>query len=202
MPDIRQRAHKMFDDFLYQQDERWYFCEDGAIDGEYSQIPTDCACCLDNGLDQDRCGCVCHKRISKLKSFIDEIIDMAVAEERKIDENTSDGYHTFKELYGFRKIYNACLFNEWAKQGKYSVHKSKTHSDGELCFGGGWFIVMATLPDGDISNHYEMKDWDLFECEEREKAKEWDGHTSQDVVSRLLSLIKEPKLSAEALNIK
>jgi hypothetical protein len=29
----------------------------------------------------------------------------------KVD-NVSDGYHTFKELYDFRKIYNACLFNE------------------------------------------------------------------------------------------
>ena len=25
----------------------------------------------------------------------------------------SDGYHTFNELYEFRKIYNAALFNEW-----------------------------------------------------------------------------------------
>ena len=39
----------------------------------------------------------------------------------------SDGYHTFDELYEFRKIYNACLFNEWASQNKYSVHKSRRH---------------------------------------------------------------------------
>ena len=26
----------------------------------------------------------------------------------------SDGYHTFDELYEFRKVYNAALFNEWA----------------------------------------------------------------------------------------
>lgn len=25
----------------------------------------------------------------------------------------SDGYHTFDELYEFRKMYNAALFNEW-----------------------------------------------------------------------------------------
>lgn len=87
-----------------------------------------------------------------------------------VDENTSDGYHTFKELYEFRKVYNAALFNEWVRQGQYSVHKSKRHATGELCFGGGWFIVVATLPGGDISNHYEMADWDLFQCEERETA--------------------------------
>ena len=27
-------------------------------------------------------------------------------------ENISDGYHTFKELYEFRKLYNAAFFNE------------------------------------------------------------------------------------------
>lgn len=104
-------------------------------------------------------------------------------------EDFSDGYHTFKELYEFRKVYNASLFNEFAKQGKYEVHKSKKHFDGEECFGGGWFIVVAILPDGQVSNHYEMKDWDLFNCEEAEKAKyEFDGHTPQDVLERLKNL--------------
>lgn len=106
------------------------------------------------------------------------------------DGELSDGYHTFGELYEFRKIYNACLFNEWAKQGKYDVHKSKKHFDGEDCFGGGYFIVVAILPAGQISNHYDLKYWDLFKCEEVEKAKyEFDGHTAQDVVRRLESLI-------------
>lgn len=39
-------------------------------------------------------------------------------------------------------------------EGKYEVHKSYRHADGELCFGGGWFIVMANLPTGQVSNHY------------------------------------------------
>ena len=124
-------------------------------------------------------------------SDIAESIQQAVAEERErlvVTEDTSDGYHTFKELYEFRKIYNAVLFNEWTIAGKYEVHKSKKHGDGEECFGGGWFIMMATLPTGQISNHYELKDWDLFDCEERELADKWDGHTSQDVLTRLSSL--------------
>lgn len=105
-----------------------------------------------------------------------------------IDENTSDGYHTFKELYEFRKLYNACFFKELIQRG-VPVHKSIRHHDGELCFGGGWFIVTAQLPDGQISNHYEMNDWDLFQCEEKETADEWDGHTAQDVVERLTKFI-------------
>jgi hypothetical protein len=101
------------------------------------------------------------------------------------DATVSDGYHTFDELYEFRKVYNAALFNEWARQEKYQVHKSHKHHDGERCFGGGWFIVVAQLPTGQISNHYELKDWDLFVCEERKKAEPWDGHTANDVLSRL-----------------
>ena len=118
-------------------------------------------------------------------------------------QDISDGYHTFKELYEFRKVYNAALFNTWAKttvfynadekkqrHPMYAVHKSIKHNDGELCFGGGWFIVVAILPTGQISNHYEMKDWDLFKIPEVEKAKyEFDGHTPNDVIDRLKHLL-------------
>jgi len=110
----------------------------------------------------------------------------------KIDdiENFSDGYHTFNELYEFRKLYNALLFKEWKKNGKYEVYKSKRHYNGEECFGGDWFIVVAILPTGQISNHYEMKDWDLFDIPEYEKSKyEFDGHTSRDVLERLEGII-------------
>lgn len=77
------------------------------------------------------------------------------------------------------------MFNELYRRG-FHVIKSEHHSDGEACFGGGWFIVQAVLPGiGQISNHYELKDWDLFNCKEVEKADEWDGHTPQDVIVRL-----------------
>jgi hypothetical protein len=142
---------------------------------------------------------------SKMSAF--EVLEQAKemeSEINKITEDTSDGYHTFKELYEFRKVYNAVLFNEWGKiytgkfehgimdfKPKYDVHKSWKHNDGELCFGGGWFIVVAILPDGQISNHYEAKDWDLFQIPKVEKAKyPFDGHTPQDVVNRLKSIIK------------
>lgn len=130
-------------------------------------------------------------RKARKEGFV-SIINQAIAQEQernKVTGETSDGYHTFNELYEFRKVFNAALFNEWYAQGKYSVHKSERHADGELCFGGGWFIVMATLPTGQISNHYEMKDWDLFKCEERERADTWDGHEAKDVVDRLLHII-------------
>ena len=132
-----------------------------------------------------------------------ESMRVDMGKEIQVTGDTSDGYHTFNELYEFRKLYNARLFNEWAnghKYGfavKYDVHKSKRHSDGELCFGGGWFIVMAELPTGQISNHYEMKDWDLFNIPEKKKANEWDGHTSQDVLKRLRQSFGGGKLEVD-----
>lgn len=82
-------------------------------------------------------------------------------EQKAIDDEfcksgeASDGYHTFNELYDFRREYNAALVNS----GVWKAHKSYRHHDGELCFGGGWFIVMIETPFGQISNHYENKYW-------------------------------------------
>lgn len=142
-----------------------------------------------------------------LKQVVQPLIDSAPSHARG---TISDGYHTFDELYEFRKLYNAALFNSWGdpntlyyyldsksfdgvssvKGPKYDVHKSWKHHDGELCFGGGWFIVVAMLPGGQISNHYKAEDWDLFKIPEAEKAKyEYDGHTSADVIQRLKGVL-------------
>ncbi len=114
----------------------------------------------------------------------------------EITGDTSDGYHTFNELYRFRMLYNAALFNAWHSIGTqgldddFEVHKSWRHHDGEECFGGGWFIVMANLPTGQISNHYEAKNWDLFQIQEQERADEWDGHTAAEAADRLEEFIR------------
>ena len=120
---------------------------------------------------------------------MDLVKEIKIIKEQIKTGELSDGYHTFNELYDFRKMYNACLFNEWAKQNKYEVHKSIKHFEGDECFGGGWFIVVAVLPNGQISNHYKIEDWELFKCEELEKAKyPFDGHNGKDVLERLKSL--------------
>jgi len=135
-----------------------------------------------------------------------ESVNQFIAEHIIDKGKISDGHHTFDELYNFRKAYNAALFNEWANCNtstnvllsnppqieylpKYDVHKSLRHFDGELCFGGGWFIVVAMLPTGQISNHYKIEDWDLFKVPITEKAKyKFDGHSSGDVLERLKDL--------------
>lgn len=102
-------------------------------------------------------------------------------------KNFSDGYHTFAELYRFRMLYHAAWINE--SGSLFNAHKSWCHHDGQKCFGGGWFIVMAQLPTGQISNHYEAKYWGLFDVPERVVADEWDGHDSEAAANRLFDFI-------------
>lgn len=104
---------------------------------------------------------------------------------------TSDGYHTFNELYEFRLLYNAALFNEWAKQKLYDVHKSWHHADApnDSIFGKGWFVVYAELPTGQISNHYAPEHWILFNVPETPTGATWDGHSAEDVAKRLRSFL-------------
>jgi hypothetical protein len=138
-----------------------------------------------------------RREIKNLQGEIDvlksSLLEAEAATQPVVDGNTSDGYHTFNELYDFRKAYNAAFFNELHANNKCSVHKSWRHHDNELCFGGGWFIVVAVLPTGQISNHYEAKDWNLFAIPETEKALvEFDGHTGKDVVERLNGYTPQP----------
>lgn len=49
---------------------------------------------------------------------------------------------------------------------------------------------MAELPSGQISNHYENKDWDLFDIPELENAWKWDGHTPNEVADRIELYLK------------
>ena len=95
----------------------------------------------------------------------------------------SDGYHTFNSLYEQRLILFAQLVNTYPDIS----WKSFRHEDGELCFGGGWFIVCIETPEGPYSYHYKDTYWDLFKCKDIKVAKHFDGHTDKDV-RRLLSL--------------
>jgi hypothetical protein len=122
---------------------------------------------------------------------LEKIIKQDLERLQKQDEDIksgelSDGYHTFNDLYYQRCILFASLVN----QNKKTSWKSYKHEDGELCFGGGWFIVGIDTPQGSYTYHYENKYWDLFQCKELECGKHWDGHTSKDV-DRLLSIKNE-----------
>lgn len=102
----------------------------------------------------------------------------------------SDGYHTHRELYEYRMLYNAHAAEGWYAAG-IPVVKSWRHSDGEECFGGGWFVVVATLPTGQVSNHYEADQWDLFDVPEVDLPPEYDGHSPAQAAARLRTALAE-----------
>ena len=105
--------------------------------------------------------------------------------ERPTPEPDGDEHHTMDELYAYRMAYHANAVRGWLASGT-PVVKSWKHSDGELCFGGGWFIVVAQLATGQVSNHYAAEHWKQFDIPEVELPPEYDGHTPGEALVRLL----------------
>jgi len=99
-------------------------------------------------------------------------------------EEIGDEFHTMHELYQQRMALTIALFNCIHTAKYWKVLKSKFHYDGTM-FEGGYFIVMLLTDFGQISYHYKLKHWDKFNIPEVERAPQWDGHTSLDVLKRL-----------------
>lgn len=98
----------------------------------------------------------------------------------KVTGDTSDGYHTFNELYEHR----ALLFIMLAKQNYGKAWRAKLHEDGTMY--DGYFIAGIHTPEGDITYHLEEKYWnDMNGMVTLTYADKYDGHTSQDVAKRL-----------------
>ena len=98
----------------------------------------------------------------------------------------SDGYHTFDELYEHRITLFIALCYQ-LKRGMVAryVWRSKLHSDGTKF--DGWFILgLGKSIGGQITYHIPMSKWDETDfAKTLEKAYEFDGHTSEDVLERL-----------------
>jgi hypothetical protein len=107
------------------------------------------------------------------------------------DMQVSDGYHTMDELYEHRIILFITLcFTLWnLTQTNYEVWRSELHNDGSKF--GGWFILGINKEKGEqITYHLPLKYWEKTDfAETLEKAPEFDGHTSGDVLERLIKLI-------------
>ena len=105
-------------------------------------------------------------------------------EPQPIDGNTSDGYHTFNELYHHRAV----LFSVIVKNFAARAWKSKLHADGTMY--EGMFIVGIETPDGQATYHYDVEPyWNLFRCKEVDRAPEWDGHTPYQAIERIGKLV-------------
>lgn len=100
-----------------------------------------------------------------------------------ITGETSDGYHTFNELYHHRAV----LFSVIVRDHADLAWKSRLHHDGTMY--DGMFIVGIETPDGQATYHYDLNPyWDMFECKELDRAPEWDGHTPDDAIARIATL--------------
>lgn len=106
------------------------------------------------------------------------------------DEELSDGYHTFGELYDHRRALTAVLAAFAARMPEAASWRSKAHHpDDDPMFEGGYFVVGITLDTGVITYHYKLSHWDDFAAvPELEHAPKWDGAIPEDTVTRLLDL--------------
>lgn len=120
---------------------------------------------------------VVDKILGKIKACI---VD---APDAKIDGDTSDGYHTFSELYHHRAV----LFSVIVKAFPERAWKSRKHHDGTMY--DGMFIVGIDTPQGQATYHYDLDPyWKMFKCQELECAPEWDGHTPAEAIARIGAL--------------
>ena len=97
-----------------------------------------------------------------------------------ITGETSDGYHTFNELYHHRAV----LFSVIVANYPDRAWKSKKHHDGTMY--DNMFIVGIDTPDGQATYHYDVEPyWDMFKCRVFDNAPEWDGHTPAQAIERI-----------------
>lgn len=121
-------------------------------------------------------------------------INMAIRDMYGDTDNISDWYHTFWELYEHRIVLwlKLCMMianhdtNLWMPN---PVWMSELHSDGSRY--NWWFILGLWQDNGSqITYHIPMK---YFNEAKKvsvllEKAPEYDWHTSNDVIDRLMKL--------------
>ncbi len=105
----------------------------------------------------------------------------------------SDGYHTFDELYEHRITLYIALCKQiasyWdAECAPNPVWRSQKHSDGSNI--EGWFVLgLYQDNNSQITYHLPNDRWDETEfAVSLEKAPDFDGHTSADVLERIKSL--------------
>ena len=118
-----------------------------------------------------------------------------------LTNDVSDTYHTFGELYDHRITLWIALCKLQARTNKrpgaadptddYThVWRSQRHSDGELAYGGDWFVLgIGITPGKQITYHLPLSRWD--DCgfaHTLDQAPTFDEHTSTDALRRITTL--------------
>jgi hypothetical protein len=99
--------------------------------------------------------------------------------------NISDGYHTFNELYEHRHA----LFMALMVKNKENSFKTLRDDKNEAVW-DGWFIAGMNLPVGMVTYHMPIQYFDHLDVAEIPYNHEYDGHDSNVVLQRILSLSK------------
>jgi hypothetical protein len=131
------------------------------------------------------------------RALADDVVDhfesgeVVVESHSRIDD-VSDGYHSFDQLYKHRHALFVALLAEsnMVSGAGWYAHQ---HHDGSSY--PGWVLVGTTIDDidgNDMQISYHLPEsyvphLKAAGCIAMETAPQWDGHTSDDVVTRLLS---------------
>lgn len=99
----------------------------------------------------------------------------------------SDGYHTFGELYEHRCLLWAWIVSEIGGRSRTGF-KTRKNDKGEEW--EGWFIAGLHRPGGQITYHLPNSMWFLVDAPELERNVNYDGHTSDDVIRLIRTILK------------
>lgn len=108
--------------------------------------------------------------------------------ENRITGDTSDGYHTFNELYHHRAVLFAAICNTYP----HLAWKSKQHHKPDEPMYDEMFIAGIETPQGQATYHFDIEPyWDMFHVRELERAPRWDGHTPEEAAARIVTIDPE-----------
>lgn len=120
--------------------------------------------------------------ITSANWMIQRLVEKVQAYE-KAPGSTSDGYHTFDELYRHRGI----LFALICADHKEIAWKTLKHSDGTMY--PGMFLCGIDTPYGQATYHMNLDPfWNLIQVQELPIAPEWDGHTPDMALNRIAAM--------------
>lgn len=114
-----------------------------------------------------------------------------------ITKDTSDGFHTFRELYMHRMALTLGLAVELSNLHPNNAWRSMHHhpDDGPM-FEDSFIVGIQLTPAKVFTYHYNVRYWYLFsDIETMEHAPKWDGATPNDTVEFLLSYYGPPEES-------
>lgn len=126
-----------------------------------------------------------------LRKDVDDIARL-LEQEPEITGNTSDGFHTFNELYTHRGY----LFAMICADHLDIAWKSRWHADGSMF--DGMFLAGINTPYGQATYHMNIDPfWDVLKVLELPAAPEWDGHTPTMALERIAAMANDLYITHE-----